>query len=132
MIFGIFGTFGIEIGTRKHFGRNFFRRKKSENFWPKIFLGPTFFEFCPKCFSLKKSMKIKNFEIPGKSRVFSKFGNFQFSLTFPKIFFSRFFLISKIIFRYFLRENFHIKKILFFSRKYFITPKFIQESENHT
>ena len=34
-IFGIFGKFGIEIGTRKKFGRKKFRRKKSENFWSK-------------------------------------------------------------------------------------------------
>ncbi|SVE42505.1 uncharacterized protein METZ01_LOCUS495359, partial [marine metagenome] len=39
MIFGIFGKFGIEIGTRKKIGRNIFRRKKSENCWSKNIFG---------------------------------------------------------------------------------------------
>ena len=42
MIFGIFGKFGIEIGTRKKIGRKFFRRKKSENFWSKKFWDQNF------------------------------------------------------------------------------------------
>ena len=63
MIFGIFGKFGIEIGTRKKIGRKIFRRKKSDNFWSKKNLGPKIFDFLTKNFSLKKSMKIQNFEI---------------------------------------------------------------------
>ena len=52
MIFGIFGTFGIEIGLEKN--PKTFGRKK---------LGPKSFDFLSKNFSLKKVMKIQNLEI---------------------------------------------------------------------
>ena len=48
MIFGIFGKFGIEIGTRKKIGRKNVRRKKSENFWSKKMWGPKFSIFVRK------------------------------------------------------------------------------------
>ena len=48
MIFGIFGKFGIEIGTRKKIGRKKFRRKKSENFWSNFFFGTKNFRFFPE------------------------------------------------------------------------------------
>ena len=87
VIFGILGKFGIEIGEQKHFIEFFFAEKKSvENFvehflGPNIFrflvektrtllveknLGTHIFRFLTKHFSLKKSMKIQNFEISEK------------------------------------------------------------------
>ena len=63
MIFGIFGKFGIEIGTRKKFGRKIFRRKKIRKLLVEKNLGPKIFDFWPKKNSMKKSTKIQNFEI---------------------------------------------------------------------
>ena len=60
MIFGILGSFGIEIGDPKIFGRKNFRRKKSENFWSKNFWDQNFsiFDRKNKYFSdQKKSIK---------------------------------------------------------------------------
>ena len=67
-------------------------------------------------------MKIENFEIPGKSRVFSKFEKFQFSLTFPKIFFFDFFDLENYFSIFSSRKFSHQEKFIFFE-KIFSNPK---------
>ena len=79
VIFGILGKFGIEIGTRKNVGRKKFRRKKPENFWSKKIGDQKKYDFCSKKSSLKKSIKIQNFEISIFFGIFLKFQNFEFS-----------------------------------------------------
>ena len=110
-------TFGRKcIGT---FFSDFCPKKKSsENFWSKFFLGPTFFDFCPKKISLKKSMKIQNFEISKKIGGKSKFQNFEISLTFSTKHFSgknRKFLVP-IFFRW---------DVFGFFRRFFFRQKFL-------
>ena len=63
----------------KHFRAKKFRQKKSENCLVENCLDQTFSIFLSKKISLKKSMKIQNFEIS----IFSKFfRNFEISFTF--------------------------------------------------
>ena len=45
MIFGIFGKFGIEIGTRKKIGRKKNRRKKNPKTFGRKFFGTKNFRF---------------------------------------------------------------------------------------
>ena len=104
-IFGILGKFGIGIGNPKFSGRFFFRRKKSENCFVENILGPKKFDFWSKKNSMKKLLKIQNFEI---------------SKNFRKIF-----EISKFwIFIDFFNENFFDQKSIFFGPKFFFDKTF--------
>ena len=136
VIFGIFGTFGIEIGTRKKIGRKIFRRKKIRKRLVEIFLGPQKFDFFPEKFSLEKSMKIQNFEI---LKIFRNI--FEISKCWIVIdFFIDFFFREKIeifwsqkkirpnVFWFFSTKNFPTN---FFWITYF-DPKFSKDSKNHT
>ena len=77
-------------------------------------------------------MKNENFKISIFFGKFSKFRNFHFSLTFPKIFSPKNFWSRKIFFRLF-RENFLISNFFIFVWIFFyINRKFSQESKNHT
>ena len=60
------------------------RRKKSENFLVENFLGPKNFDFWSKKCSLKKSMKIQNFEISIFSKIFRNFKILNFHLLFQR------------------------------------------------
>ena len=87
MIFGILGSFGIEIGDPIFFVEQFFVEKNPKTFG-RNFFGTKFFQFSTDFFSMKKSMKIQNFEISKNFRKNRNFKNFEFSLTFSTIFFS--------------------------------------------
>ena len=83
MIFGIFGKFGIEIGTRKKIGRKKFRRKKFENFWSENFLGQKNVFFEKKIGEkVNENPKFQNFE--KKSKHFRNFENLNFHSLFHR------------------------------------------------
>ena len=69
MIFGILGSFGIEIGTRKNVGRKIFRQKKIRKLLVENIFGTKNFRFFVDFFFVEKVNEIQNFEI---SSFFSK------------------------------------------------------------
>ena len=85
VIFGIFGSFGIEIGDPKKNWSKIFRRKKSENFSSKIFWDQQF--------SIEHFFD-QNF---GRPKIFDKnFSTFCFDIFFRRKFFRQFFFGSPI------------------------------------
>ena len=83
----------------------------------EIFLGRKIFDFLVEKKSLKKSMKIQNFEISIFFEHFSKFQNFEFSLTFS----TKFFSTKKP--KTFGPKNCSIKKFSIFFRRKMFRPK---------
>ena len=87
VIFGIFGSFGIEIGDPKNIWSKMFRRKKIRTLFVENFLGPKFFDFWPMFFRWKSQWKYKFSRFWKFFETFSKFQNFEFSLTFQRTIF---------------------------------------------
>ena len=136
VIFGILGSFGIGIRGPKNVCRKKFRRKKNPKTFGRKKIEPTIFDFCPNFFRWKNQWKFKILKFWKIFEKFSKFRNFEFSLTFSSNFFSG--KNKKKIgpqknfdqtFSDFFRRK--LFRPIFFSSTYF-DPKFPQDSKNHT
>ena len=119
MIFGILGKFRIEIGDPNFFCRKIFRRKKFQKSCVENFLGPKNFVFLSNFFSMKKLMKIQNFEI---SKIFRKKIEISKFWIFINFFIEKFFDQKSKIFG---PKNFPTKSFrIFFRRKNYRPKKF--------